>query len=110
MLIAQPLAAWKAARSRSSPSVTTVAIRDFLNRLQGAIVLGNVQPPSDVYYYRQKSLKGALLSDQNDVRELIIIGGGPAGYTAALYAARADLEPLVIEGFQWGGPLMITRH
>ena len=47
------------------------------------------------------------MSDQN-VRELIIVGGGPAGYTAALYAARADLEPLVIEGFQWGGQLMIT--
>ena len=42
------------------------------------------------------------------VENVIIVGSGPAGYTAALYTSRANLDPLVIEGFMWGGLLQQT--
>jgi len=46
----------------------------------------------------------------DDIRNVIIVGSGPAGYTAAVYAARGNLDPLVIEGVQSGGALMTTTE
>src|SRR5215831_10537730 len=52
------------------------------------------------------------MSDRDEsttkIEDVVIVGSGPAGYTAALYTSRANLSPLVIEGFAWGGLLQQT--
>jgi thioredoxin reductase (NADPH) len=55
-------------------------------------------------------MPAALNTGESTVHDVIVIGSGPAGYTAAIYAARAELTPIVFEGTSFGGALMTTTE
>lgn len=58
----------------------------------------------------RRGMLGEMSTTENEILDVIIVGSGPAGYTAAIYAARANLNPLVFEGIEYGGLLMKTTE
>ena len=92
-------------RSRSGCRSIPGVIAYFQLRRDASERLGRDTIQSEV---RPRSGNWSKTMADHDVENVIIIGSGPAGYTAALYTARANLNPLVIEGFLWGGLLQQT--
>jgi len=89
------------------PNVPKVPGFPSANALGGFNTAPETAPTEEM---KEAAERSGAAADSSTVHDVIVVGSGPAGYTAALYTARADLKPLVFEGYEYGGELMNTTE
>ena len=97
-------------RRRHRPAGRDGGSRRCRPLIQAVHAPGTLGPTLVVHTRASTCQKGPYVRQSHPVQDVIIIGSGPAGYTAAVYAARAQLSPLVFEGTSFGGALMTTTE